>query len=129
MDEEEEGVNNELSGPRILLDNLMLAESGGVRCPDLESLCVLLDDDDDDDEKADPPAAAAANKQQLSLDKVQIDLVDDDVLAQNFCDQDGRLVCLVCYKILGPNEFKVRRFICLKRIFFFIKGSKLSRPS
>ena len=30
--------------------------------------------------------------------------LEDDVILSNFCDQDQRLVCLVCYKIFPSND-------------------------
>ena len=41
----------------------------------------------------------------LNLASVDLDKVTDDILTENFSDQVGRLVCLVCYKILGPSDF------------------------
>jgi len=45
----------------------------------------------------------------LNLAVVDLEKVTDDVLTENFSDQVGRLVCLVCYKILGPSDFKSYR--------------------
>ena len=38
-----------------------------------------------------------------SLGRVDIDSVTDDVIVKNFSDQESRLVCLVCYKLLPPQ--------------------------
>ena len=46
----------------------------------------------------------------LTLAQINIDSLTDEVLGDNFCDQEGRLVCLVCYKLLGPAEHA--RFRC-----------------
>ena len=42
----------------------------------------------------------------LCLTQIDVDEVTDDILSDNFSDQDGRLVCLVCYKLLGSTEHK-----------------------
>jgi len=41
----------------------------------------------------------------LNLAAVDLNKVTDDILTENFSDQVGRLVCLVCYKILGSSDF------------------------
>eukprot|EP00092_Neocalanus_flemingeri_P029795 GFUD01032349.1.p1 GENE.GFUD01032349.1~~GFUD01032349.1.p1 ORF type:complete len:823 (+),score=166.44 GFUD01032349.1:67-2535(+) len=45
----------------------------------------------------------------LNLAAVDLEKVTDDILTENFSDQVGRLVCLVCYKILGPSDFNSYR--------------------
>lgn len=45
----------------------------------------------------------------FTLSSVDLEKVTDDVLTENFSDQLGRLVCLVCYKILGPSDFPAYR--------------------
>ena len=64
---------------------------------DLDNLCLFFDD----------TSSVLAKKCLLNLAKVDIGLVGDDVLTDNFCDQEGRLVCLVCYKIMSPSDFQV----------------------
>ena len=39
----------------------------------------------------------------------ELDQVTDEVLTDNFSDHEGRLVCLVCYKLHGPLEQKLFR--------------------
>ena len=45
----------------------------------------------------------------LNLSVVDLDQVTDEVLSDNYSDQEGRLVCLVCYKLHGPLEQKLFR--------------------
>ena len=45
----------------------------------------------------------------LNLAVVDLDQVTDEVLSDNYSDQEGRLVCLVCYKLHGPLEQKLFR--------------------
>ena len=85
----------DFKGTRFI-DNLIVDPSG--KYSDLDNLCILLENN---------PAAAVDRKCLLNLGKVEIDVIGDEVLTQNFCDQEGRLVCLVCYKIMGPSEFQV----------------------
>ena len=40
----------------------------------------------------------------LTLAQINIDSLTDEVLGDNFSDQEGRLVCLVCYKLLGTTQ-------------------------
>ena len=40
----------------------------------------------------------------LTLAQINIDSLTDEVLGDNFCDQEGRLVCLVCYRLHGPTD-------------------------
>ena len=40
----------------------------------------------------------------LTLAQINIDSLTDEVLEDNFSDQEGRLVCLVCYKLLGTTQ-------------------------
>jgi len=44
-------------------------------------------------------------------DLAAVDLfsLTDEVLGENFSDQEGRLVCLVCYKLLPPGQFPALR--------------------
>jgi len=87
----------DFKGTRFI-DNLIVDPSG--KYSDLDNLCILLENN---------PAAAVDRKCLLNLGKVEIDVIGDEVLTQNFCDQEGRLVCLVCYKIMGPSEFQAYR--------------------
>ena len=79
------------------LDNIMC--DNNARYSDLDNLCIFFDE----------TSAVMDKKCLLNLGKVDIDIVGDEVLTENFCDQEGRLVCLVCYKIMGPSEFQVYR--------------------
>jgi len=45
----------------------------------------------------------------VNLSKLDLDNVTDEVLSANFSDQEGRLVCLICYKIMGNGEFQLFR--------------------
>ena len=40
---------------------------------------------------------------------MEVDSVTDEVLSDNYSDQEGRLVCLVCYKLHGPLDHKLLR--------------------
>ena len=70
----------------------------GARYSDLDNLCIFFDE----------KTSTMGKKCLLNLGKIDIDIVVDEVLTENFCDQEGRLVCLICYKIMGQNEFQVR---------------------
>ena len=39
------------------------------------------------------------------LSDVDISSISDRTILENFSDQEARLVCLVCYKIFGPEEY------------------------
>ena len=45
----------------------------------------------------------------MNLAVVELDNVTDEVLSDNYSDQEGRLVCLVCYKLHGPLDHKLVR--------------------
>ena len=36
---------------------------------------------------------------------MDISSISDRTILENFSDQEARLVCLVCYKIFGPEEY------------------------
>ena len=48
------------------------------------------------------------DEEDIDFDEV-IDAKDmnEDIIKKNFCDQDGRLVCLICYKIFNKNSFEL----------------------
>ena len=54
-----------------------------------------------------PPSSDEAASQCLS--DVDISSISDRTILENFSDQEARLVCLVCYKIFGPEEYATFR--------------------
>ena len=54
-----------------------------------------------------PPSSDDAASQCLS--DVDISSISDRTILENFSDQEARLVCLVCYKIFGPEEYATFR--------------------
>ena len=65
---------------------------------------------DKDQHHGNPSSSASGSVQtnsvktvEQSLGRVDIDSVTDDVIVKNFSDQESRLVCLVCYKLLPPQ--------------------------
>jgi len=69
---------------------------------DIEELCTVLLDNNS-------VLPTDSSKSVVNLSRVDIDTIGDDVLSENFCDQVGRLVCLVCYKIMPSNAYKEYR--------------------
>lgn len=84
----------------------------GARYSDLDNLCIFFDE----------KTSTMGKKCLLNLGKIDIDIVVDEVLTENFCDQEGRLVCLICYKIMGQNEFQVGLSLYVR---IFISGLDL----
>jgi len=54
------------------------------------------------------PVAEETNKNTrlslINLTQIDIEGITDEVLSNNFSDQEGRLVCLVCYRLHGAQE-------------------------
>ena len=49
------------------------------------------------------PTTDIGTQTSFYLSEVDPLTLEDDVILANFCDQDERLVCLVCYKIFSSN--------------------------
>ncbi|TRY74503.1 hypothetical protein TCAL_01664 [Tigriopus californicus] len=47
---------------------------------------------------------SSANEDTFLLSDVDIDSLSEEILNENFADQNARLVCLICYKIFGSQE-------------------------
>ena len=62
---------------------------------DLETHTI---EEEDDDEQT-----------SLELNQSNIEKLSDEDFQGNFSDQEGRLVCLVCYKMFQPNNFLLLR--------------------
>ena len=54
-----------------------------------------------------PPSSSHLSDDAASqcLSDVDISSISDRTILENFSDQEARLVCLVCYKIFGPEEY------------------------
>jgi len=76
-----------------------ISEPSTASYSDLDNLCIFFDE----------RSSVLGKKCLLNLNKVDINIVADEILTENFCDQEGRLVCLVCYKIMAPTEFQTYR--------------------
>ena len=59
------------------------------------------ENDGEDDEII--PTIDIGTQTSFYLSEVDPMTLEDDVILANFCDQDERLVCLVCYKIFPSN--------------------------
>ena len=94
-DGEERSGDTETLRKTRFLENMIT--DTGARYSDLDNLCIFFDE----------KTSTMGKKCLLNLGKIDIDIVVDEVLTENFCDQEGRLVCLICYKIMGQNEFQV----------------------
>ena len=58
------------------------------------------------EEDKEPQSIAGGEKGTVSsLGMANLDNVTDTVLRENFSDQEGRLVCLVCFQILPAGDF------------------------
>ena len=58
------------------------------------------------EEDKEPQTIAGGEKGTVSsLGMANLDNVTDTVLRENFSDQEGRLVCLVCFQILPAGDF------------------------
>ena len=80
----------------------------------LEDHCVTHDLDVPEDVRGvmremrgekEPPKNEVEGKSLSNLALAKLDHLTDTVLRENFSDQEGRLVCLVCYQILPAGDF------------------------
>ena len=78
----------------------------------LEDHCVITDHDVPEDVrgvmremKREPQENKEEGKSLSNLAVANLDHLTDTVLRENFSDQEGRLVCLVCYQILPAGDF------------------------
>ena len=94
----------------------------------LEDHCVSTDHDVPEDVRGvmremkgekEPPKNEVEGKSRSNLALANLDHLTDAVLRENFSDQEGRLVCLVCYQILPAGDFPgfrghvVKHEVCL----------------
>ena len=78
---------------RIINQNKELLSSNTLNKERLDNFV----NEDEDDEII--PTIDIGTQTSFYLSEVDPMTLEDDVLLANFCDQDERLVCLVCYKI------------------------------
>ena len=81
----------------------------------LEEYCVTNDADAPEDvrgvmremrgEREQPKNEREEGRTLSNLALANLDNLTDTVLRENFSDQEGRLVCLVCYQILPAGDF------------------------
>ena len=71
------------------------------RILNIENTDELLYDEEDNEII---PTIDIGTQTSFYLSEVDPLTLEDDVILANFCDQDERLVCLVCYKIFSSNN-------------------------
>ena len=101
----QEILGNQINVPQSGIDEEIPPKTKAVNLQtekDYESDNELDDDDDEDDDEM-VPTTDIGTQTSFYLSEVDPMTLQDDVILTNFCDQDERLVCLVCYKIFPSN--------------------------